>query len=775
MRGLRTSSMVVAFLGLLLQAGLAAAELRVSASAVALTVGASTTVQVSGASGTVRVSVLSAAIASATYASGRIAITGRSAGQTKVNVSDREHTVTVAVTVSSAAPPPPPPTTSSTWRVLASNDLGMHCADLDYQIFSILPPFNVVHAQVVLPGTSTTRPRLLSETEADVHYRATSSSVDPVAPGSINTTSNQTLTASPTSKSNFWAPAALPNGTTGTLGGLGYRILYPNAVLDAFAPIAPETGLPVPDPADLPALVPAQQKMPSPSNVPQKFARFDTTLPFFARFPFGTTINGANWFSADGIPILPVDDAGRTNPYPLMRVQAVARGANPSTASNVKGSVDIVLPVASEADCRNCHNGTDGRASVFASVRNYANGQPWPVANEATAPGPDKVNNAAKINILRLHDAKWGSRYQQFSGGALAAAPCTSGNEPSCLDKRRAIQCSQCHYSPALDLAQAGPIDEPAVGPNGRQQTRHISMSRAMHDHHGQYTDLFPAMPLPGSPGRSLQTVADTLQQTCYQCHPGKQTKCLRGAMANGGVVCQDCHGSMKQVGNDFTAGFPAGTGADLGKRVPWAMEPKCQSCHVGDAVSVQSMNRSDFIVAADGLRNLAAYTKSSAASAQPTMIAAASSRFAENQKLYRLSQGHGGVKCQNCHGATHAEWPNANPDANDNVAALQLQGHTGTLIECTTCHAPGSLGLTLGGPHGMHPVNESGWTRGHGDFAESRLATCRTCHGQRGEGTVLSRVAATRTLPRGESGSTTITLQKGTPVRCDHCHSNKL
>lgn len=38
------------------------------------------------------------------------------------------------------------------YALFAANDLGMHCADLDYQIFSILPPFNVVHAQVVRKG-----------------------------------------------------------------------------------------------------------------------------------------------------------------------------------------------------------------------------------------------------------------------------------------------------------------------------------------------------------------------------------------------------------------------------------------------------------------------------------------------------------------------------------------------------------------------------------------------------------------------------------------------
>jgi len=699
-----------------------------------------------------------------------VTVTGVKPGKTKVSVSDRRTSVSISVTVNGTTPPPPPASGTLPWRVLASNDLGMHCADLDYQIFSILPPFNVVHAQVVQTGNASTKPRLLSGVDADVSYRATSSSVDPAGAGSINTTSN--LAPSGT-KSNFWQATLLPNNKPGTLGGLAYRSLYPGAVLDLFAPIPIETGLPVPDPAALPSLAPAQQKMPTPGNVPQKFARFDTNVPFFATFPFGTTVSGANWFSADGIPILPVDDAGRTNPYPLMSVQAVMKGADATKPANVKASLDIVLPVASEADCRNCHNGVDGRAAVFASVMKYKNGTPWVVAQDATAPGPDKANNASKINILRLHDAKWGPKYTSSATGA--ATPCNAGTESSCLDQRRAIQCSQCHYSPALDLAQVGPIDEPAVGVNGRQQTRHISMSRAMHFNHGQYISLFPAMPLPKSAGRSLAVQTDILDQTCYQCHPGKQTKCLRGAMGAGGVVCQDCHGSMQQVGNDFTAGFPTGKGADLAQRVPWAMEPKCQSCHVGDAKSVTTMNRTDFIVADDGIRNLMAFTKSSAATPAVKLIDASASRFAENQKLYRLSKGHGGVTCQGCHGGTHAEWPNPNPAANDNIAAAQLQGHSGTLIECTTCHAAGSLGLSLNGPHGMHPVNDTNWTSKHSDFAEKNLDSCRTCHGLKGQGTVLSRVAATRTLRSSEDGNRTVTLQKGTAVRCDTCHENKL
>src|SRR5512147_1382020 len=38
---------------------------------------------------------------------------------------------------------------STSWTMVAWNDLGMHCMDRDFAIFSILPPFNVIHAQLV--------------------------------------------------------------------------------------------------------------------------------------------------------------------------------------------------------------------------------------------------------------------------------------------------------------------------------------------------------------------------------------------------------------------------------------------------------------------------------------------------------------------------------------------------------------------------------------------------------------------------------------------------
>ncbi len=677
------------------------------------------------------------------------------------------------------------PVTQAAYRVLAANDLGMHCADKDGQIFSILPPFNVVHAQVVRTGAE---PQILDDGRVEVTYRAASNPDDPAGANSINTTSENSPGIF---KGNFWAPFA-----GGTLGGAAYGVLYPAGVLASFEPIPVNLGLPVPDAAQLPALAAAQQAMPGKGNTPQPFQRFDRDLYFFANFPFGGVFQGVNWFAADGIPLLPVDDAGRENAYPLMRVAARDKASGTELAS-----VDVVLPVSSEADCQNCHADPDdwgnGLGSTFASVS-------FPVARAADAPGPERLLNAAKINILRLHDAKHGKDYTDASGNPAVCDAAADPNDPDCLANQTPVQCARCHYSPALDLAQVGPVDEPAAGPHGRQQTRHISMSRAMHYTHAQFrqadgSPVFPLMPPPDDPRRTgTPKVNDfelgVLQDTCYQCHPGKRTQCLRGAMFKGGVVCQDCHGNMAQVGDDFSANlpntpFPAG--ADLTRRVPWASEPKCQSCHTGDANNPN--HPAGALVAGDGLRLLQAWLPGDG-SAKP--IASPGSRFAENNPLYRISgnqdgsgKGHGGVMCEGCHGSPHAIWPNPNPKANDNLAASQLQGHAGTIVECQTCHNDAMDNrITLDGPHGMHPVGGTAFANGgHEKLAERNPDACRACHGRNGQGTVLSKVAHTRqfTLKECENGSlcpgggeqknVPVTLPKGMQVSCDLCHRNKL
>lgn len=396
--------------------------------------------------------------------------------------------------------------------------------------------------------------------------------------------------------------------------------------------------------------------------------------------PFGDFNGTYQWFPADGIPIVPIDDLGQTNTYPLMRISATDK-----TSGDNLASLDVVLPVASEADCQNCHATDQDRIDY---------------------PDPVDLSNAAKRNILALHDAEEGTS----------------------LSSSTPILCSNCHYSEALASTWTGGADK--------------TLSNVMHEFHGIEADF----------------ASDSMEDTCYQCHPGSQTQCLRGAMGTAGIECDDCHGDMLAVGNS--------------NREPWVDEPRCESCHTGDAVSNLAGDTGTVVNSVDTLGNIDNIRLRQAwleGDVTATPIIASNKRFAEDDDtLYRNSLGHNSVACEGCHGSPHAIWPSSK--ANDNLAAIQLQGHSGTLIECAVCHT--SLPLTLDGPHGMHNLNSTGWTLGHEDFYRSNPDACRACHGQNLEGTVLSRTAADRDYLRDDDGDNTIHLAKGTPVSCGLCHS---
>lgn len=713
--------------------------------------------------------------------------------------------------------------TDPLYQIVAINDLGMHCGDLDARISNILPPFNVLHAQVIGRGV-TGLPMLLGEGQAEVVYSSASNPDDPGLATPPSLAGDGTVY-----KTNFWDAANIG----------AYDPFYPPVVTPLSIPV--DRGLPVPDVERLylgdGQLHAVQQDMPGINgpyllNQPQPFAEHIGTLPFFINFPIGYTAN-VDWFEAAGIPVSTFDDFGRENAYPLMRVQAKIGG-------NTVASVDTVMPVSAEADCQNCHaapadggNGTATQALIDAGITLALSIDDPQIGG--TVPLAASVEWASDLNLLKLHDLKHGTMLETTIDpqSGLAAKP---------------VVCQVCHYTPALDLAQVGPRgpendDPPGSGnpSNGRDQLKHKSMSNVMHSHHGQFTELFPTMPPPDDPQRTgglpVNDFENTiLEQTCYRCHPGERTQCLRGAMFSAGVLCQDCHGDMAQVGDDFSRNVsPTNVGAfELAPdfytnpdtpRVPWANEPGCGSCHTGDALDNLAGDANTIVSGTDtqgnpdNIRLLQAYR---VGDAKATPIVPSNKRFAEdaitaddlpgdpgaigNPKLYRVSaggyviadlgssgtqkSGHAGLFCEACHGSTHAEWPNINPFANDNVAADQLQGHGGTIIECNVCHEPtdASLPMGLGGPHGMHPIVnavDDRWNFQHNNYGGGGNDNCRTCHGADLKGTVLSLTAVDRVVTcKNTQGSLNCvddgngvlkaTIPKDTPVTCGMCHKQK-
>lgn len=681
-------------------------------------------------------------------------------------------------------------TGNTNYKLFGSNDLGMHCGDFDTRISSILPPFNVLHAQVIQRGQS---PKILNPNDGiSVFYSAASNPADPVLTG-INSSGNGPVLSSISNdgtafKTNFWQVA---EGSPETIALAAYRPFYPPGVLDAFAPSA-DQGLPAPNVEQLylgdGQLTAVQQSMPGSlnpmfDNIMQQFGLFTLDQPFFINFPFGYTARDVNWYEAAGVPMAAFDDSGRENPWPLYRFQAQ------DNSGNVLASTDVVLPISGEANCGACHNapidGGNG-AATDALGSNVATVFDDPTF-DVSSPLAVSLEYAADINLLRLHDLK----------------------HDTLLESSTPVVCQTCHYTPALDLAQVGPKGPNDSDANGREQTNVRSMSNVMHKHHASVTDsngniLFPDMPAPYDVnGNQRDPIAarEVLGETCYQCHPGQRTDCLRGAMADGGMLCQDCHGDMNQVGTDFSDFVSPSNPGDFRLasdfytnpdtlRMPWANEPGCGSCHTGDANDNMRGLPGTINAADDLIRLVQAYLDTDP---KATPIVPSNKRFAENvvasadpgagnPMLYRVSTGHEGVFCEACHGATHGIWPNKNPLANDNIAAMQLQGHTGTIAECSTCHK-GDLGNNLEGPHGLHPIGIAGIEfaeGGHEKLAKTQPDECRACHGQNGEGTVLSAMAQERLLkcddktPFCPNGDDTI-FPNNHEVGCTECHENEL
>lgn len=196
------------------------------------------------------------------------------------------------------------------------------------------------------------------------------------------------------------------------------------------------------------------------------------------------------------------------------------------------------------------------------------------------------------------------------------------------------ISCNICHKTPgistATDILRAHDRLHPEAGKLVDQKP--VTCGKC----HAQ-----PPLGMAGKPGvlslsgamhstHSTRMAQANLAVSCYACHPGIRTKCQRDIHYSRGMNCLSCHVSMAAVGN------PA--------RKPWVDEPRCDSCHK-----------------------------------------VTGHQYEQPATLYRNSRGHMGIHCAACHNSPHAITPtvvNA-----DNVQAIQLQGHAGTINTCTVCH----------------------------------------------------------------------------------------
>lgn len=319
-----------------------------------------------------------------------------------------------------------------------------------------------------------------------------------------------------------------------------------------------------------------------------------------------------------------------------------------------------------------------------------------------------------KFNILKLHDEK-----HTISSSDLDALSAKGYDYNATLyDTAKAgtpVLCAACHSSNALGTASVGDAK---------------SLTASLHALHAQAKDPTSGLILDDATNRSA----------CYSCHPGEATSCLRGAMgkavnANGEqtMQCQSCHGSMSSVGDQ--------------NRVGWLDQPNCQVCH-------QDTNRYESALVSGTLREVL-----------DNRFATTPNTPTTGKSLYRYSSGHGDLQCSSCHGSTHAIYPSSH--AQDNILSEKIQGHSGTIAECASCHTT-TPRTNDGGPHGMHSVDQY-WVDEHEEVAEKGYTQCSACHGSDYRGSFLSKTFNDRAFNIEEKIKTYI---RGEAVSCYDCHN---
>jgi len=436
-------------------------------------------------------------------------------------------------------------TNSSKYMLTAWNDLGMHCMDgNDFSVFSVLPPYNNLHAQLKDKSGG------LITSGVTVTYEAIQG-----MDGQINSSSSD--------KTNFWNYSEKLFGVT----------------------LAPNTGL---------------TGFKTPSTTPQQMT-FNRTH---------------QWWEAEGLPLTPYNDDGSKNYYPMVKVVAKDK------SGKILSSVNTVLPVSDEMDCKRCH--TSNSAPAGKPTHGWVNNG-----------DPEKD---FKLNILRLHDERMPNAVvDNLTALKVKGYNYNSAGLEATVVSGTPILCAACHSSNAL----------PGTGMVGVKP-----FTQAIHSYHANVID----------PNTNLSLNSSKNRGACYSCHPGAATKCLRGAMGdatdgagNSVMQCQSCHGNMVSVGSS--------------KREGWLDEPNCQSCH---------QNGQQHSSAIDPLTNTLRNAVDKRFATNPNVPA-------PGYSLYRFSTGHGKLQCEACHGATHAIYPAHEADNNVSISIQGHVGTVSECVECHT------------------------------------------------------------------------------------------
>ncbi len=404
--------------------------------------------------------------------------------------------------------------------------------------------------------------------------------------------------------------------------------------------------------------------------------------------------NTKGFWKAEGIPIVPMDDAGRANYYPMVKV--VARNSR----GDVLATTSTVLPVSNEMSCTGCHTSGGGPDAMPAGG--------WVFDNNA--------ERDWKLNILRIHDEKnfGDNALAPVYAAALAAAPYNAtGLENTVRLDGKPVLCASCHPSNALGTAGAAGVKP---------------LTAAVHSWHAHVIQDATGLPLDNGADRSA----------CYCCHPGSVTQCLRGVMGNAKdgsgnllIQCQSCHGTMSTVGSAARRG--------------WIDLPDCSGCHYAPAATGTYIRDNTTLEAGGAFRPAAGifaspglYKVSAGHGAVqceachgPTHAEYACSEANDNVQSAAL-QGYPGkiAECEVCHDPVPTT-KSSGPHGLHTIGQAWVTAHGAYAkadpSHCVTCHGADYRGTILSAAATARTFGIGG--QGTATFARSAVVGCYSCH----------------------------------------------
>jgi hypothetical protein len=413
---------------------------------------------------------------------------------------------------------------SGTYQVFAFNDLGMHCYDPDFSVFSILPLFNVLHAQVIRRGSS---PQIIGPPVV-VKYRAMA---DPT--GSVNTTS--------IGKTNFW-----------------------DYVMPLFgADPAPDTGL-------------AGATMPGAANQPRSFTWTDGGTNWFSAEGLPMT-SFDDKMNLNFYPLMDIQAVDPTTAMPLSSLPVVVPVSNEMACDVCHATGNVAARLQGVQWSANTDSELQFRENIlllhdYRNSTNLYNSQPVLCAschysyaldlNQQGPVGPQVTNPNMSRAIHNYH----ASRITTLPPGGNVCFYCHPGEKTQCARGAMAaagLVCLDCH----------GNLN--AVGQASRKPWRDLPKCQSCHT--GDALNHLGGQIVGRSTYTNSPDVATFIIASNKLFAEQTDTTLFRNSVGHHGVVCESCHGSPHAI-------WPTRTLND--NLTAWAIQghdgviTECRSCH---------------------------------------------------------------------------------------------------------------------------------------------------------------------------------------------------